>query len=503
MITKEEIIKKGIDIISPEYMGKYYKKELLHFRTSGSSGTYLDILWDKADYQRSLLPLYLLRRKYYGISPEDRLAFFFTPGIESEDVLVIDNQLGFSKRFLNYENLGAWYDKFISFKPVWMILQPSTAVIICNFIKNNGLAVPETISYIEFSGETLHEDVRKMVEDMFGCKTANQYGATEFNSIAYECPYGNMHVLTSNVYLEIIDEAGNVISDTNNIKRDTYGDVLLSSNTNKAMRLEHYKIGDKAKLIHSSSCSCGNKKPILELMSGRANDFISLGAVDRTSSYALVQIMDDVNTITDGAILQFYAEQKAYDKIYLKLFTDDEVVKEEILYAIEQAKYNSILDKFSFSIEFADDFFDVYIEGKYCYFKNLIEQENGKTMNSEDKNTLLGEISSTIKLCISMLSVSKKRIVEQGSNSASPYDEFYEELLEMIDAGNICDAEDLMYDNMVEENREYLAMMLKVYEYLNELTDDYLEEHDFSREEVKAGVDELAANYFPGMEELF
>ena len=42
------------------------------------------------------------------------------------------------------------------------------------------------------------------MEAFFNCKVASQYGCYEVNSIAYECPFHKLHVMTENVYVEIV-----------------------------------------------------------------------------------------------------------------------------------------------------------------------------------------------------------------------------------------------------------------------------------------------------------
>ena len=36
----------------------------------------------------------------------------------------------------------------------------------------------------------------------------NQYGCYEANSIAYECPCGNLHWMEENIYVEVLDDEG-------------------------------------------------------------------------------------------------------------------------------------------------------------------------------------------------------------------------------------------------------------------------------------------------------
>ena len=70
--------------------------------------------------------------------------------------------------------------------------------------------------------------------------------------------------------------------------------------------------------------------------------------------------------------------------------------------------------------------------------------------------------------------------------------ETLENLLDMIDAGKINEAENRLHDLISDEDRESLEIALLFYSYLNDKADDFLEEHDFSREEIKLGLEDVA-----------
>ena len=70
-----------------------------------------------------------------------------------------------------------------------------------------------------------------------------------------------------------------------------------------------------------------------------------------------------------------------------------------------------------------------------------------------------------------------------------------ETLLELVDAGDICGAENRIYELVYEGNPEALEMALLFYSYLNEKPDDFLAEHNFSRQEIKEGLEDIASRY--------
>lgn len=69
------------------------------------------------------------------------------------------------------------------------------------------------------------------------------------------------------------------------------------------------------------------------------------------------------------------------------------------------------------------------------------------------------------------------------------------ELIDMVDAGNINEAENSLYDIIQTDNLNTLKIALLFYSYLNEQNDDFLEEHNFSRDEIQEGIKSLVSKY--------
>lgn len=64
----------------------------------------------------------------------------------------------------------------------------------------------------------------------------------------------------------------------------------------------------------------------------------------------------------------------------------------------------------------------------------------------------------------------------------------YDELLKLINDGKINEAENKLLDELDSEDMEYYKMALMFYSYLNEKDIDFLEEHDYSKNEIIDGL---------------
>ena len=67
-----------------------------------------------------------------------------------------------------------------------------------------------------------------------------------------------------------------------------------------------------------------------------------------------------------------------------------------------------------------------------------------------------------------------------------------EQLLDMIDNGQINEAENKLYDMLDEGIPNCIEIAILFYSYLNDKTDEFLIENEYSRGEVKDGIENVA-----------
>lgn len=382
VINKLPIVKKQVfldsdySILSKKSLNKYNEKELISIPTSGSTGKCLNVFWDETDYKKSLLPLWMLRKKRNGITPKDNPCFFFTNQyfenrvIRCEDIIFNANQMLVNKSNWDEFRLKSIVEEIIKFKPKWMILQPSIAQLLCQCIQENNLAFPNTLKYIELSGEMLYPSVRKTIKKVFDCEIANQYGTNEVNAIAYECRYGNMHVLEGCNYVEIIKN--NIV-----VPFGKEGDIHVTSLLNYTMPFIRYETGDQGLLLPPNKCKCGCNSPILKLTKGRSNDWVLNSDGSKVHSYIFVQIIETINDLMDNIIRQFQIVQENYGAFTVKLVIEHNKNKLELDKTMicklftENILQNSLAGS-NFFFEFYESLFPNERTGKLRYFISRI-----------------------------------------------------------------------------------------------------------------------------------
>jgi len=79
-----------------------------------------------------------------------------------------------------------------------------------------------------------------------------------------------------------------------------------------------------------------------------------------------------------------------------------------------------------------------------------------------------------------------------------------ENLIALTDEGKIDEAENQLYEMTCDGDRQNLEIGLLFYYNLNGKDDDFLEVHNFSREEIMTGIQDLADRYqLSGIAEAF
>jgi len=365
ILEKSWLLENESSILTPEGTVLLYQNKLINAKTSGSTRNYMDIYWREEDYKKSMLGLWWYRYKYYKIMPQDKLCFFFTTNIHGEkEELRKEKELGFSKSNLTLARLKEIYEKMQEFKPKWLLLQPCIAILLIECMNYYGLEPIESIQYIEFTGEMLTEELRQEVQRHFLCNIANQYGANEFNSIAYECPHGKLHIMDDNVVVE------STILDGKN------EELIITTKTNTVMPLIRFRIGDYGKIEHNGMCPCGNKAPIIRLTLGRTNDWIQCENGDKINAYVFIRAVDYVNTITDGMIKQFQVVQEEYTKFRVNIVLCDECDEKEVQKLFYGAILEERLKEAEYEFEFMDRMMPNERTGKLACFLSKVKSSN-------------------------------------------------------------------------------------------------------------------------------
>lgn len=225
--------------------------------TSGSSGVPLKC--QKTRYERLMATANIWKQRYMH-DPKVTLDNYF-----SFHDLKTYKQIG--NLFLyDPPNMKKCFEKMCSLEPRWISGPISAIEKYARLVEEGYLSYEnKTIRVFENMGEFAEPEQREYVEKILGCKTINHYGCIESWCIAYECPYGSMHVQDSMMYVEQLP--------SNAWTEENAGEIVITSLYNKLMPLIRYNTHDLG-TVDYCTCKCGKTSQVIKLLGGRTTDMI-------------------------------------------------------------------------------------------------------------------------------------------------------------------------------------------------------------------------------------
>jgi len=271
ILRKEEIQGRQPQFLNPQIP----QGRLKSISTSGSTGTPLELFIDNDALDHRIALKYLAETEF-GLRHSDLFAEISHNPYTPHPLLRMS---GLYRRMplSVFDSESSNFTRLLECGPDVLGWYPSYLTLLASI--NDSYGRPLKLRQIYCGSETLSASARSHLESSFGCTVLSQYGATEFSTIAWECPEErSLHLNAASCLLEIVDEKGNP-------RRRGAGKVVITSLHNRAMPLVRYSIGDMA--AWGKGCPCGRGLPVLESIRGRANDIITLPSGRRRNSVSL------------------------------------------------------------------------------------------------------------------------------------------------------------------------------------------------------------------------
>ncbi|WP_232540296.1 phenylacetate--CoA ligase family protein [Azohydromonas aeria] len=158
--------------------------------------------------------------------------------------------------------LNAW-------RPSIIATYPTAAALLAEQAQSGALRIAPREVWT--GGETLEPGVRRHVQQVFGCRMRNSYGASEFLAMGWECDQGAMHLNSDWVILEPVDDDYRPVAPGQRSTR-----VLLTNLANKVQPLIRYELEDQV-VVQPGPCGCGSALPVIHV-EGRGDDLLRMEA---------------------------------------------------------------------------------------------------------------------------------------------------------------------------------------------------------------------------------
>ena len=295
MVTKQQVQSDWSSFLSDPSAIEDQSVDILY--TSGSTGMPLRIVRSRSELRAQTKRLWAVRAQWHpGMMRWRWLNLYCRPESINMDSLELcdDGYLD-----LSFRALAACLERIDDYGPDGLYGPPTAAYRLAQCYRSAGRNTP-TLKLIEVTGEQLYSHQRDLLESVFGCPVINHYGTREFWVLSFECPSRSMHAWTDDLLLE-------VVQDGRSVPPGEIGELVVTSLTNRLMPLIRYRVGDLVRM-YSADCPCGNPRPILEPVIGRANSLIvtrekAIGGIALERAFASF-IRQHKQTVLEFKVLQ-------------------------------------------------------------------------------------------------------------------------------------------------------------------------------------------------------
>jgi phenylacetate-CoA ligase len=306
------------------------KEKILKVTTSGSTGEPFTVYAEKKQLEMRWAAT-LRSTEWTGYRFGDRQVRLWHKYLSMKKIEVMKELLDafFTRRKfipayeISEENIKGFLDEIMRYRPVLLDGYAESYNIIAQHLRNFTYKGHKPKGIMS-SGQTLPPDSRKRIEEAFGCKVYDKYGAREFaGGLAYQCPeQDGYHVVAECSIIEIVDKDGRPV------QPGEVGEVVVTELNNYALPLIRYKLGDFAVAMDpNKQCRCGRGLPLMGNVEGRIQATILGTKKQMIPGTFFARLFSNYYY----AIRQFQVVQTEFGKITMKIVKanryDDQVLQ--------------------------------------------------------------------------------------------------------------------------------------------------------------------------------
>ncbi|WP_165855279.1 CoF synthetase [Marinobacter sp. JSM 1782161] len=135
---------------------------------------------------------------------------------------------------------------------------------------------PTGLSLVVCTAETVLPSQKRFIEESFNCKVAEEYGATEFDIVAFECRSGHRHLVNPWLVVE-----------TNDLQ-----ELLITDVARASQDVARYRIGDIGEVSGAGCQDLGDNLALMSLEGRALNRFAYGEGMKKFHAVEFAKIMD-------------------------------------------------------------------------------------------------------------------------------------------------------------------------------------------------------------------
>lgn len=206
------------------------------------------------------------------------------------------HQMLLSSFHMSKDNLPAYYDELVRFKPVALDGYPSTLYLLARFLKSRNEVFPLRAAIT--SSETLFDFQRELIEERFACRVFDYYALAERVVFSHECERHEGHHLAMEYGLaEVVDDRAEPVAPGDE------GTLLGTTLHNMAMPLIRYVTNDRT-VVKAALCECGRESSLMADVTTKAEDTLTLKDGRLISPSVLTHPFKPLDCIEGSQIVQ-------------------------------------------------------------------------------------------------------------------------------------------------------------------------------------------------------
>ena len=306
IITKSQVQRAENEIIAKGFNPNEGRSQKDH--TSGSSGKPLTIVYDN----RYLILLRMaqertLRENGCRLFRDSIASIKARCGSQNESKSLLQ-YTGLKKRYCIslYEDILNQIRLLKRIKPDILMGYPSSIKLLAMALQEQDLKEISPRSIFTFA-ELLDTDTRNTINAIFGVDMIDHYGSMEGGWIAWECKeHSGYHMNIDTLVIEFI-------KDNERVAAGERGEIVITNLNLYAMPFIRYKLGDVG-VPTEEKCPCGRGLPLMDMIEGRANDFVR---VPNGRIFSPIVVFESIRSV--GMISHFRIIQEKEDRFTIEL----------------------------------------------------------------------------------------------------------------------------------------------------------------------------------------
>ncbi len=294
-------------------------------RSAGTSGQPVTVSIDLHAWIRAIA-----RRRYlfatHGIRYGDREGRCWgrhhSGGVSTMDRLL-------SRRVFTFEDndpdrRSAEVEQLRKFDPSYLYGYSSVVHELVEHLRKHA-SPPPSIKAVVLTAERVAPDLVRSIREILGCPVVREYGCSETDIIAFDCPHGRYHVASDHVIVEAIEES------------DGIGEAVVTDLDNTLMPLIRYRLGDRIRFDHEP-CPCGRTTPVIQAIEGRtgANRYLLLPGDRRRHSVLFAYLFEELRE-SGFPIRQFKAQQTGLGSLRIFVDLEDRSTEVELVLKLQSS----------------------------------------------------------------------------------------------------------------------------------------------------------------------